>query len=110
MSKVIPKTFAEAVVFDKSVNDFCRIAVEHCYQEWKTTYGDYTEDFFTDHLEHVYGVRANSVYVEYYSGHYDYCVVDERKYLLFRMKFSDSYNKEQGPMGPPGLNGPISTI
>lgn len=109
MPKLTSKTFAEAVVFDNSVNDFCQKAVDHCYNQWKISYGDYTEQYFIDHLEVVYGVKLDR------SG--GYYVVDERKYLLFRMKFSDSYNKEQGPqgpgpcpIGPPGLTGPNGTI
>lgn len=92
MSKITEKTFVEAVDYVKSVDDFCRVAVDQCYEKWKQVYGQYTEQYFSDHLEVKYGIKLDK------SG--GYYVVDERKYLLFRLKYSESCTNKQAIQGP----------
>lgn len=105
MTKVTPRTFVEAVDFTKSVHEFFAHRRWFVYNEWLLT--NIAVPFDTYVLE-KYGIARDedNQQVMYYAA-------DERKYLLFKLKFSDHTTivgpiGQTGPVGPTGCPGGVA--
>lgn len=77
-----PKTFVQALDFVDLIDRLCVEQMEFCRAEWELSITSQlpTEKGFRDYLLKNYGIIAEGK---------SYRVIDEHKFLLFRLKFSN---------------------